>query len=125
MPTLTGAEAPQTRSNSKQWGGMNTASRLLQAAGQHLPTLSATEGEKQRTSDAQMRRHTPNVSTMLVSAGKHLPTGTASDSDRASSTYGRGNLTLPGAIGGQPNPDWYDWYMGLPIGWTALGSLGT
>lgn len=30
---------------------------------------------------------------------------------------------LPNAIGGQLNPDWVEWLMGWPIGWTSLGPL--
>ena len=26
---------------------------------------------------------------------------------------------------GSPNPDWLDWYVGLPIGWSGLQPLGT
>jgi hypothetical protein len=30
-----------------------------------------------------------------------------------------------GLTGGVPNPDWLEWMMGLPIGWTAPGALAT
>lgn len=29
-----------------------------------------------------------------------------------------------GVSGGPLNPDWCDWFMGFPIGWTALEPLG-
>jgi hypothetical protein len=32
---------------------------------------------------------------------------------------------LPEVIGGQLNPDWVEWLMGWPIGWTALKPLET
>ncbi len=32
-------------------------------------------------------------------------------------------LTIP--AGGKVNPNWKDWYMGFPIGWTAIGRLAT
>ena len=31
----------------------------------------------------------------------------------------------PAAAGGQLNPEWVEWLMGWPIGWTALKPLGT
>jgi hypothetical protein len=27
--------------------------------------------------------------------------------------------------GGQVNPKWKDWFMGFPIGWTAIAPLAT
>ena len=33
--------------------------------------------------------------------------------------------SLRGHLGGSPNPDWLDWYVGLPIGWSGLQPLGT
>lgn len=34
-------------------------------------------------------------------------------------------LTVRGDSSGQLNPDWVEWLMGWPIGWTALGPLAT
>jgi hypothetical protein len=33
--------------------------------------------------------------------------------------------TLPRALGGPANPDWLDWLMGLPVGWTGQEPLAT
>jgi hypothetical protein len=30
---------------------------------------------------------------------------------------------LAGAVGGELNPDWIEWFMGWPAGWTVLQSL--
>lgn len=51
-----------------------------------------------------------------------LPTPTKADGDRGSNTYyrGQGNPTLRGAAGGTLNPQWVEWLMGYPEGWTDL-----
>jgi hypothetical protein len=28
--------------------------------------------------------------------------------------------SLPDVVGGTPNPEWLEWLMGFPIGWTEL-----
>lgn len=58
--------------------------------------------------------------------GEMLPTPAARDyrspnskpfSERGGGTKGE---QLPNVIGGQLNPDWVEWLMGWPIGWTSL-----
>lgn len=39
----------------------------------------------------------------------------------ASSQSGDGLATV---LGGPPNPNWTEWFMGFPVGWTALDALG-
>jgi len=41
------------------------------------------------------------------------------------STQDRGKGNLGEKVGGQLNPMWVEWLMGLPIGWTALKPLAT
>jgi len=66
------------------------------------------------------------------------PTPMSSDGIRISKTYGAGNLTLYAAVikeqkshqlnalvGGKLNPQWVEWLMGWPIGWTDLGHVET
>lgn len=66
----------------------------------------------------------------LRTAIQRAPT-TSSNDHRGSSKPGqrRGQLTDPemGIIpaGGKLNPDWEDWYMGFPIGWTDVRPLET
>jgi DNA (cytosine-5)-methyltransferase 1 len=35
-----------------------------------------------------------------------------------------GTNTLPDKVGGHLNPNWVEWLMGWPIGWTDLKPLG-
>ena len=34
----------------------------------------------------------------------------------------RGKSNLGEVVGGQLNPDWVEWLMGLPVGWTDIGT---
>ena len=36
--------------------------------------------------------------------------------------HGKGSQSLDVQVGGQLNPDWVEWLMGFPIGWTSLTS---
>jgi hypothetical protein len=40
-------------------------------------------------------------------------------------TGGSQGEPLPQQVGGPLNPDWVEWLMGWPIGWTALQPLAT
>ena len=54
-----------------------------------------------------------------------LPTLTSSDGRKGwrSRRYGDGTPTLGARLGGTLNPEWAEWYMGWPIGWTGLQPL--
>lgn len=58
----------------------------------------------------------------LVTAIKKYPTLTCQDAKNngSKSQMRRNSLPLNAAVGGQLNPDWTDWFMGLPIGSSAL-----
>ena len=53
---------------------------------------------------------------------KLWPTPNATDHKGAGqqSDRGHGGDDLPTAVGGSLNPDWVEWLMGFPIGWTDL-----
>jgi hypothetical protein len=38
---------------------------------------------------------------------------------------GKKGEQLPNVLGGPLNPDWCEWFMGFPIGWTASSALAT
>jgi hypothetical protein len=65
----------------------------------------------------------------LQTAVNMLPTPLARDwksgKGRTQEQRGRrtSNQTLAESQGGQLNPDWVEWLMGWPIGWTSLGPL--
>ena len=55
------------------------------------------------------------------------PTPTAQDASNNAgpSQYERNSLPLNAAVGGALNPEWVDWLMGYPTGWTALAPSET
>jgi hypothetical protein len=61
--------------------------------------------------------------TELYRAMEMLPTPTARDwrSGKASeATMERNARPLSEHVGGSLNPEWVEWLMGFPVGWTAL-----
>jgi hypothetical protein len=129
LPTLT------VCGNYNAKGASATSGDGLATALKRLPTLLASDGSKGGPN--QVRR---SGSLSLSAAVARLPTLTARDfrSERRSAagfnkraTERRGH-TLPakldheaGGKGGPLNPDWCEWFMGFPIGWTASEPLET
>jgi len=99
------------------------AHRIDEQGGSLWPTPTASEAEKAGFySKGQMG----NSLVAKSKRGELFPTPTASDGIRTNLTYGAGNLTLKGYVlnqeglknGGRLNPQWVEWLMGWPIGWT-------
>ncbi len=63
----------------------------------------------------------------LATALRMLPTMTVQDSKNNGnpSSLGRNTQPLNPVIGGPLNPEWCEWFMGWPIGWTGLQPLAT
>ncbi len=66
----------------------------------------------------------------LATVLKRYPTLVARDyrtpgRSRKERTGGSQGEHLPNVVGGPLNPDWLEWFMGLPVGWTALSALET
>src|SRR5262245_36697114 len=62
------------------------------------------------------------------------PTPLAKDADRGGLTLAakarrasnkKTGLSLPEELGGPANPDWIEWLMGFPVGWTDVGPSAT
>jgi hypothetical protein len=73
-----------------------------------LPTPMAGDAKGTRNATAGRKTDNPNVNSGwtlsdVVFSGQLLPTPTTSDGERTSSSYGRGNLTLTGAITNPPS----------------------
>jgi hypothetical protein len=56
---------------------------------------------------------------------KLWPTPVADDTGHRKEKYAQGGTALSTSAGGQLNPEWVEWLMGWPIGWTALKPLET
>jgi hypothetical protein len=66
----------------------------------------------------------------LATALKRMPTLVARDyrslgRSRLERTGSKAGEHLPNVVGGPLNPDWCEWFMGFPIGWTASSALAT
>lgn len=59
-----------------------------------------------------------SVPTTYEHASGFWPTPSASDHRRKRSTFNN----LSAAVGGIPNPDWKEWLMGFPEGWSKTGT---
>lgn len=59
--------------------------------------------------------------------GALLPTLTAQDAKNngGPAQFRRNTLPLNALLGGPLNPEWCEWLMGWPLGWTDLNPLGT
>ncbi len=99
-------------------GGLN-----LQTAVKLFPTPNSRDWKD--CSSKQGKRKSPNLGTIV-----HFPTplvgGTGTSCHNQISGRFRKAMEphLPPG-GGQLNPDWVEWLMGWPIGWTACETLGT
>ena len=93
------------------------------------PRASDTgKGERQETFLARMGNRSDRCSQSLaaqVNNPKTWPTPTAHNSKEtnAPSEANRNTPTLAAQAGGALNPDWVEWLMGWPIGWTDLKPL--
>jgi hypothetical protein len=81
-----------------------------------LPTPTVADSRGTRNATAGRQTDNPNVNlcwtlTDVAYSGQLLPTPTRADGERTSTTFGRGNPTLLGAVSpplspaGQPSPD--------------------
>jgi len=63
--------------------------------------------------------------TEEIDSGSLLPTPVASDIHHRKTKYAQGGSALSFVIGGPLSPNWVEWLMGWPIGWTDLNALET
>lgn len=100
------------------------------------PRASPNENRQTRATPSQLAtKHGMNLATAV----NIWPTMTAGDASRGPTVYSRGNPSLLMAIvthaknsrplceqiGGTLNPQWVEWFMGWPVGWTDLRPLET
>ena len=85
--------------------------------------LWPTPTTRDRGKDAPNRKGSPS----LAVAARTWMTPMASDwKNRGTKEYRKGReVQLQTQVGGQLNPDWVEWLMGWPIGWTASKPLAT
>lgn len=129
LPTVT------TTGNCNRIGASETSGNGLGTVLRHLPTLgSASAGATSRGGDRKSELLIGGL--IRQSARQYLPTATATataakgSSDAAltrkdgkSRVMDRIDHCLHAAQGGAINPEWAEFFMGFPLGWTALAPL--
>jgi hypothetical protein len=128
-----GVFLPTTRHSDAGRGGRGDLIQALRGNPNrhYLPTLIAADAKGslgKHRGDGRPKRNLAQVLTGNMN--KHyLPTTAAteygSNQGGAAGRVGPKRPSLRGHLGGSPNPDWLDWYVGLPIGWSALKPLAT
>lgn len=61
----------------------------------------------------------------LQDAVRYWPTPKAQNARGAGEIHGDGGLSLDAAVGGQLNPSWVEWLMGVPLGWSNEENVST
>jgi hypothetical protein len=128
LPTLT------VSGNYNRKGASKKAGDGLATAVARLPTLRATDGERGGRGDLlAIVKGRPNKHCRLptLTANDCKPAGKVEvmeyrqENRRTTVQRLRSAVTEPEQLGGTLNPDWCEWFMGWPIGWTASEPLAT
>ena len=106
---------PNKNANTTRWQGVNSLGQMAKTGMWPTPRTSSGGGNKSIGVNAPYR-------PALVQAVKLWPAPKARDW-KHSAPHGDGGPDLPVAAGGQLNPTWVEWLMGLPLGWTDLKPL--
>ena len=96
-------------------------------SGLSLPT-PIKDDANHRTNPAQLKRSTIKLSVMAAHGLWKLPTPQARDYRSGQQSRWddpERSRNLNDKIGGKLNPQWVEWLMGWPIGWTDLAALET
>ena len=109
------------------------AARSIRRKSLKVPTPRKHDGEKGAVSATETTRRrvlegTANLPEFIQEASRiKVPTPTVQDSanNGPPSQMERNSPPLNAVVGGPLNPDWAEWLMGWPIGWTDLQPLGT
>lgn len=71
---------------------------------------------------ARMNREGSGGDDLATAVGRMLQTPAARDIRSGAGQQDNGHTPqLPEVMGGQLNPDWVEWLMGFPVGWTDIG----
>jgi hypothetical protein len=124
-------DSPEFLATLPRWGSMRSGMLYLRQTlvpgisvsgfGSLLPTLTVC-------GNYNAKGASPTSGDSLATALKRLPTLVARDyrhpgRSRLERTGSKAGEHLPNTVGGPLNPDWCEWFMGFPIGWTASDAL--
>jgi hypothetical protein len=105
-------------------GGLHLSAQ----ASQMWPTPRSGKTTDENEESWRARNEAGSVSTPpLTLAVKMWPTPTGQDAEKNAgpSQFNRNSLPLNAEVGGSLNPNWVEWLMGFPVGWTDLDPSGT
>jgi hypothetical protein len=84
-----------------------------------LPTPTVQDAENTGGPAQHRRNSLPlNAAVMYLTSDGLLTTPTAGDTRYRSQKYAQGGTALSTQAGGALNPEWVEWLMGFPLGWT-------
>jgi hypothetical protein len=66
-------------------------------------------------------RQRPSALPTYEAASFFWPTPVADDTGHRRKPFAQGGVSLSHVLGGRANPDWIDWLMGFPVGWSSPG----
>jgi hypothetical protein len=129
---------PHSKNPGETFEGWATESRQLSASlrqmlarrisasggGSWLPTPTAGDAKNSRNATSSRQPGSKHHSgTTLCDFVWTTPT--ADDTGHRKDKYAQGGTALRCQAGGKLNPQWVEWLMGWPIGWTDCAPLAT
>jgi len=124
LERLTGEQGSLLLPTLTETGNLLSPSMQKWPSHRLLPTLTATSyGSTNNGSPHDGRaeyatKGTPSLETMARSG--LLPTLVARDSKGIGPTHSKGGQDLPQVLGGHLSPEFCEWLMGFPLGWTKV-----
>ena len=103
--------------------------RCSSSVGSHWSSVTLPKWGTMRRGVCWERGISAHLMTEIGSgySGKRWPTPTAHNAKEGAypAEYARNTPTLAAQAGGPLNPDWTEWLLAWPTGWSALGPLAT
>lgn len=124
-PTPTRMDYAKERMRSTQQKAGSRRSLDLPSAVRLWPTPRANEYKDVLQSVPPSRKKDPGKCNLTQAVAMDQMFATPCAADAVGSTGSGNHRSLRTDIAGQLNPEWVEWLMGFPIGWTELSALET
>ncbi len=126
LPTMEASETGYNRSLGPN-AAVRPSLRTMARTG-IWPTPSIPSGGRTLPEGTTRTGMTPNGKKRQVDLGqvvKRWPTPNSRDRGKDGPGRQGGSSLNAALVGGQLNPQWVEWLMGFPLGWTDLGDSAT